>query len=506
MKIRGLLLCFVFLLLQSMGYGQAYDKGWIIGNGTMIKLIVNPTTLDTASFYWGTAATHTSLASSNVSDSLGNILFYCNGVNVGNGIGQIMDNGDNLPDAMFYNAFVGGFTERQTNLILPKSGNTFYLFYYSESDSLYASNTINEPDRLYYAVIDMDQNGGLGKVISKKNIAYKGLFGDCRLTATRHANGRDWWMVHQGFASNEYFIYLVTPDSIYPPTIQKIGPSSLYAENLGAQSTFSPDGSKFATISSIAPLVIMDFDRCTGVFSNPDSIYIPVDTFRYNGVITTISWHGGVGCSFSANNRFLYLSNVGGIVQYDTRATNITGSATLIGQWDTAGHLSWNGYGFDQLYLLPNGQIIIEDVQGGGSNFHLIDSPNMAGSGCNFILNGLPTNTLNANALPNMINYRLGRLLGSACDTLTGINELASSNQDRIKIYPNPGDDHITISLGQYHSDAKLYIYDAIGREVYSDRYMYLDRDIDISALPVGIYQVSVCAADGVLMSRFVKE
>ncbi len=37
------------------------------------------------------------------------------------------------------------------------------------------NTTIEETDRLYYAVIDMDSNGGLGKVVSKKNVAYKGI-------------------------------------------------------------------------------------------------------------------------------------------------------------------------------------------------------------------------------------------------------------------------------------------------------------------------------------------
>ena len=57
------------------------------------------------------------------------------------------------------------------------------------------------PNELYYAIIDMNQNGGLGKVISKKNLLYKGTFGGGRITACRHANGRDWWLVHQRFSN-----------------------------------------------------------------------------------------------------------------------------------------------------------------------------------------------------------------------------------------------------------------------------------------------------------------
>ena len=233
-------------------YGQAYDKSWLIGTDAILKLTFTSSIPDTITFL-DSVGVNWSSAASNISDTSGNILFYCNGTEVGNIRAQIMDNGDTLTDLLFYNDYQAGFIEPQTNIILPKADNTFYLFYYSESDSLYATGTIDEPDRLYYAVVDMNQNGGLGKVISKKNIAYKGLFGDCRLTACRHGNGRDWWLVHQGFQSNQYFVYRVTPDSIYGPNIQNIGPSVFYNDNNGAQSVFSADGAKFATIWLLSP-------------------------------------------------------------------------------------------------------------------------------------------------------------------------------------------------------------------------------------------------------------
>ena len=104
-----------------------------------------------------------------------------------------------------------------------------------------------------------------------------------------------------------------------------------------------------------------------------------------------------------------------------------------------------------------------------------------------------------------MVNYRLGALIGSGCDTLTGINTV-QNEKPGVKIYPNPASNRITVSLMHYHRDARLYIYDAIGREVYHNESMYLDADIDVSGLASGIYLVKILSPDGDASAKFVKE
>ena len=129
---RTILLWFAFLLgLCQTGTAQFYDRSWIIGAGeALVKLRFTGNSFDTSSYYFN-AAIPINRASSNVSDTAGNVLFYSNGVTVANGLAQTMQNGDTLTDSLFYINFEGGFSEPQSNLILPRSGNTFYLFYYS---------------------------------------------------------------------------------------------------------------------------------------------------------------------------------------------------------------------------------------------------------------------------------------------------------------------------------------------------------------------------------------
>ncbi len=413
-----------------------------------------------------------------------------------------MDGGDKIIDSVFYHYYPDGVTESQTTLILPKKDNTFYVFYDNETDSLYLDGIYAEPDLFQYAVVDMSQNQGRGKVLSKKNTVYKGLFGDCRLTACRHANGRDWWVVHQGYISDEYFIYLITPDSVYPPHIQHIGVSGFYDDNAASQAGFSPDGAKYFTATARSPVEIMNFDRCIGYFSNADTLGVHSTSLSYNGQSFGIP-SGMPGCCFSPNGRFLYCTNSYEVWQFDTWAGNVNASAIMIGRWDSIGPAN-SFFGLNQMFLMPNGKIIIGNVAL-NTAFHLIDSPEVRGIGCHFRLNGFPVNTLNAGALPNMINYRLGRLAGSACDTLTGIQEVAHSG-NVIRIQPNPAQDHVTISLSTYLPDEVLTITDATGHVVYYDSAMYLERDVPIGSWAGGVYIVTVHSGAGTLASRFVKE
>jgi hypothetical protein len=412
-------LLILLLCLCARSYAQCNEKTWLVGDFQLSQLTFNSTNVpDTAIIpinYPIPVLGYEGL--SEAWDSNGNMLFYTNGALIGNTTFGMMENGDSLTDSIIYNTSVS-MPAFQSNLILRKKDSEYYVFNYSESDSLNEAG-IGAPDRLYYSIVDMSANGGLGKVTSKKKIAYKGVFGNNRLTACRHANGRDWWLIHQGLNNDEYFKYLVTPDSVYPPVIQHLGSGNFIHDFFAAQSSFSADGSKFATTCVIGPLEIFDFDRCSGTFSFLDSITIPSDTF-YQG---TIFVGGGNGCCFSESGHFLYVSRSPKIIQYDMHAANIAQSATVVGVYDTSQQFNY----FNEMYRAPSGQIIIDEWNGTGTKLHAIDSPEVQGVGCHFRFGGIPIPSLNAHLMPNLINYCMGPLAGSACDTIgTGIKDLTS--------------------------------------------------------------------------------
>ena len=52
------------------------------------------------------------------------------------------------------------------------------------------------------------------------------------------------------------------------------------------------------------------------------------------------------------------------------------------------------------------------------TNIHVINSPNIRGTECDFQMNGIPIPTLHSGTIPNINTYRLGPLDDSDCDTL----------------------------------------------------------------------------------------
>ncbi|MBK8845438.1 MAG: hypothetical protein IPO27_02325 [Bacteroidetes bacterium] len=139
-------------------------------------------------------------------------------------------------------------------------------------------------------MVDMDGNGGLGDVVTcRKDIVYDTLGG--YLTGVKHANGRDWWIVCNESFTNKYYKILVTPDTMMVSE-QQIGPV-FDTTSWSGQSNFSNDGNWYARADATTGVVVMQFDRCTGMFSNP--IHDTMLTMQF----------GGVG--FSSNNKFMYV-------------------------------------------------------------------------------------------------------------------------------------------------------------------------------------------------------
>src|SRR5687768_12977 len=104
------LLLFSLLLLSTISYGQRENSFWYFGDHAGLHFpdqTSAPVPLANSASY-----AHEGCAS--VSDSLGNLLFYTNGMSVYNKNHQVMHNGNNL---------LGGWTSTQAALIVKKPGN-----------------------------------------------------------------------------------------------------------------------------------------------------------------------------------------------------------------------------------------------------------------------------------------------------------------------------------------------------------------------------------------------
>jgi hypothetical protein len=152
----------------------------------------------------------------------------------------------------------------------------------------------------------MKLNGGKGEVIQKNNLIKKGQNYEFP-AATRHANGRDWWVASPELYQNKIFTCLVTPYGVTDKTTQTIGYKPSTPDSIGiGQNLFSPDGTTYVDADYVNGIRIYDFDRCTGQFSNFRQIS--------NTVAPKV-----LGAAISPNSRFLYVTAGDGhlILQFD---------------------------------------------------------------------------------------------------------------------------------------------------------------------------------------------
>jgi hypothetical protein len=472
----------VYCLLFQSGYSQLYDKTWICGTWCS-KVTFNNSSIDTVGYdhYINAESTWVSL-----SDSAGNFQFFSEGVNVYGADGNPMVNGELMADNLVNQDFRYGLPDEQNVLALPKKETQYYLFNQSLTDSFYTAATgWLHPNILYCSTIDMSLQFGKGQVTEKRRLINTGSFMDGHLTACQHANGRDWWLVQRGYNNNHYFIYLVSPDTIQQVREQVIGAASLEPDAFG-QSAFSPDGNKYATVTPESPLIILDFDRCEGIFSNPLEIPLPVDSFTFytQQKIRT----GGHGLCFSPNNRFIYINNIYVLRQYDLLQNPVDSSGKVIFFWTDSNEYLGQ---FDMMHLAPNGKMYAASTQGFTYALHVINYPDSAGLSCGFQKWGLPFPTINAVIIPNMVHFRMGALAGSGCDTIaTGVPPAAADK--RVRVYPNPANDVVAIDLlsySQYHPQQQFYLYDIQGRLVKQVALPYLSAQLRVGDLPTGTYQ-----------------
>ena len=396
----------IFLTINSSA--QRQDRIWLFADSSGIDFnnLQSPLAINS------NIANPCYTAFTSIADYSGNLLFYAAGVELTDQAirvfdknGNIMQNGDSV---------MGYPTVGQACLIIPfpSDSTKFYLFTSDRN-----SGTGNY---IYYSIVNINMNNGLGDVTSKNNLLLNDFVNE-KLTATRHANGRDWWLILQSSLTDQLFHkFLITPNGISSPSDQYIGSSNNPNKFFG-QMIFSPDGNKLALVSPWAYVDIYDFDRCTGELSN----YI-------NAGEQVFTEHNGYfGCSFSANGQVLYVSPIyyssKNIYQYDLTSSNVKGTKQIIYSYPDTGAFQYLQLGEHKLG--PDGKIYLAKGNGfTGINSdtyytHHIDvilNPDQLGVSCNLSLANFDLgNGRTISGLPNMPNYNLGPVVGSICDSLT---------------------------------------------------------------------------------------
>lgn len=284
-------------------------------------------------------------------DNYGKLLFYTDGVTVWNQKHDTVKNGINLS---------GGKSSTQSAVITPMPGNIhkYYIFTVSEQ--------VSEPG-FCYSVIDTKADNGKGEVI-KKNIRILSPVTE-KLTAVKHCNGNDTWVIVHQWNSNSFFAYAVTQKGISEPVISSIGmahKSYGAPENGEAIGTMkaSSDGKKIAVAINkinLSNIQVFDFNNATGKLTSPVSISTEGNAY---------------GISFSPDNKKLYVSfdaGPNGINQYDITAADIRASEMVIVKGDKGR--------FGALQTGPDGKTYIATAS---PYLSVIEKPNEKGIACTY--------------------------------------------------------------------------------------------------------------------------
>jgi PKD repeat protein len=356
---------------------------WYFGDGAGLDFSTEPPTV------LGNGQTYSREASAVAVDPFGNLLFYSDGQKVFNRNHQVMPNGGSL----------FGHPSTTQMLILPQPGKPwrYYVFTPNSFDNLGSGNGTT------YSVVDMTLQGGLGDVVPNERnleIVQQSLFTE-KITASRHCNGKDWWILVKEQGNKNFRSYLLNENGLQPPFVSVLGtppPSPTY-NSVGCMK-FNPEGNLLInTLFHTGGIDIMQFDQSTGMLSNAVSIIQP-------NVLK-----GPYGIEFSSDGKLMYVSSLiapSKITQFDlTQPPAQIGNGVAIATYQ-------GDYRYGQLQRAPNGKIYVPNTAPlvFSPSLGVINAPDVKGIGCMYQENALPLSPGSANiGLPSFPQDFLPRKL-----------------------------------------------------------------------------------------------
>ncbi len=401
--------------------------------------------------------------SSVISDANGELLFYTNGNTVWNRIHDTLSNGAGLQ---------GGLSSTQSSLIIPKPGSTSIFYIFTTSQTQQAGNW-----NFCYSEVDMTLDGGLGGITANKNILLYTPIGE-KITAVKHANNNDIWVITHAKFTNAYLTYSITsagvnanPIIFNGGTIDTGSGDGFPSPNWGYLKV-SPDGNTLASAFMVMNKVdILNFNKASGQIS-----------LRY-----TIDQIAPYGVEFSPNNNLLYVSSLYSptINQYNLSLATPSAILSNVFLFPNPNPTSPSA-----LQLGPDERIYVSACQ--STQIDCIQNPNSVGLACNYARNyfsldgrkcwlGLP-NIAHFFLVPSVIEYSGVCEDDSTFFTLNNVEaydsiqwnfgDPASGNANTSNLL-NPG--HIYQSLGNYIVTANYFV---------SGQPFSVDRSISILETP----------------------
>ncbi len=438
--------------LAGLVNAQGHDAHWIFGMGYHMEFVDGDVVMHPRLEHYVALE-----GASCISDRDGQLLFYSNTQRIWNRQHQPLWNGEGINTVV---DTLRGSSITNGSMFLPWPGDT--------SDRYYAFVVRGEEDwRLFLSRIDRELDNEYGGIEpGYKNIPLSSLEVGEQLTAVRHGNGRDWWILARRYSgypnTNAFVAWLLTPAGIDTVVVSLQGLRATIAGELSA----SPDGQLLALASFIGTswLGLFEFDRCSGKASLLDSMTRQHPKDRYYGV------------SFNANESSFYALSSPNMSLYRLTFSGGVLAMELVFTPNSQMNVFPNASG--QMELGPNEKLYIVYTFPPSSMLNLypiltrhLGSLKDPGVSSAFELDTLDINlpdTANPTfSLPHFPNYTLGALVGSPCDSLSPPVDTSTA-----VVAPAPADwtVHPTVGRGAFvvrglPLGATVEVYDAFGRK-----------------------------------------
>ena len=435
----------------------------------------------------------------------GNLAAFTDGCEMRDDNAEVLPDGQILVPENDYYEFTCvtnsiGYIKRETFFLPnPASEDSYYYIYPIKNNTFHVSGL---------AYTEVTLNMGQPTIGEKLEVVfeYDGVdmlveFLFEQLAATRHANGRDWWILYPYGIEHKYEVFLLSPEGLnHSHTISFLSPNSFAYYYTDYE--FSPLGDYFIC-SGGDMLQVYAFDRCDGQLTE-------LERFNSHPQVTAT----GVGTlGYSPDGEKFFIASIDTIYQYrfDT-STTIEDTRAFVGAYDGMTPSGSAATRFGQMALTPDGRLFIS----GNTNIpylHSIDNPNGIGTEANLVQRAIELPYPTDVHLPNFPNQKLLSLDGSPCDTLgidniyydevTDTEYVRPTDLAGLEIYPNPTPNVVQVHLPDLTQRASLEVLDLTGRIldiVPADGQPTVQ--LDLSDYPAGMYLIQYRTAFGALTHR----
>ena len=415
---RIVILLLGLLILSNLVFCQKQDYTWILGYSS--SKLYSDTNIGTTIVRFAdeqmrmkrdTIEANLNGTCSVISDpTTGDLILYSDGCRVWDHRHKRVKGLEEINrDSYFWGSYYG--TDLAQNILIlpdPSADHTYRLIYLWFDKIKY--DTVFRANKLRSTLVNMKDPDKPIVLHKDLDIHYES-FSVIGLTACRHANGRDWWIVVPTRHSHDKVVFLLDPEGL---KFSNKYVSGIKSRTMGyGNAAFSPDGKTYGWLSEEDRALdggfieLFDFDRCEGKLSNHRLRQVKDN----NGL-----W----GNAFSPNNQYWYYSG-GNYLFRENKAEFLEPEKRILIDSPDAIPGKQFQCTFGRLIHAPDGKfyLFVISTTRCVSVIDFPDAQNIEDIG--WRRDGLKLLTINGRTFPNFPNYRLGPLDGSICDTL-GLN------------------------------------------------------------------------------------